>query len=141
MLQRIWIAACDAPGCEVETTAGRYLDGLTDWRRIASTAHLTPDQRTAVGSLSRFELQLCPEHAEAFGEHLPQTYGTQRPEDRAKIRVGCACRGHIGTVAEGYHLANTPGPTLRTERLWWEHLPVELQAYAEHRAAREAATS
>lgn len=141
MLQRIWVAACDAPGCEAKETVGRYLDALKDWRRIASTAHLSADQRTTVGSLSRFELQLCPEHTDVFGDHLPQTHGEQRQYDRPKIRVGCACGGHIGTVAEGYHLANTPGPTLRTERLWWEHLPIDLQAYAEHRRTREQATS
>lgn len=141
MLQRIWFATCDAPGCEVEKTAGRYIDGLKDWRRIASTEHLPADGRTAVSTLGRFELQLCPDHAEFFGEHLPTTRGEQGTYDRAKVKVGCACGAPLGIVVSGYHLASTPGPTLRSERLWWEHLPADLQAYAEHRATREQATS
>jgi hypothetical protein len=141
MIERIWRVTCDAPDCNSQETPGAYLDALTGWQRLVSTDHIPADARTRSLLVGQFELHFCPEHVGYLGVHEPRTMAAQAPGRPAKVRIWCACNMRHVVDEGGWHRADSPGPALHTERLWWEHLPEELQAYATWRAGREAATA
>lgn len=139
---------CDSPHC----TAAILVEDLKDipegWRTIKSTDHipLPPvglpwerNRRSNKLSYSEqcrgaFTLHLCPQHLDAFDAHLPRTDGIHtRPGQDGKAYVSCSCGMKYLLCGTGWRVAGADmsGPAAHTERAWWQHLPAELQWYAE----------
>jgi hypothetical protein len=121
-------ATCDHPNCAATGEVLLAAAVPAGWRFLSSTGHLTKAIRYSVDDPSRgvFTLQFCPAHVDYLDAHLPQTIGL----DEGGVEVTCSCGGLDGR-AQGYtQIAPRPvGPDLDTERVWWSHLPVQLQAY------------
>lgn len=145
--QAVYRLLCDAPHC----LAAELVEDLTQvpngWRKLKSTDHISvPPPRPYTGGRRRprgltyseqcrglFILHLCPQHVDVFDAHLPRTDGIYtRPGATTQARVSCSCGLNFGSCSTSLRLASADmsGPDAYTEKLWWNHLPVELQWYA-----------
>lgn len=149
--QTLYRFRCDAPHCN-ETAIGENLSDLpSGWRRLGSTEHIedTPApvrRRANVPShiercIGEFWLHLCESHRGAFDEHMPRTDGHRRVRGRdATLNVYCSCGARLGWTTAVHILAGGGnGPSRSGERLWWSHLPADLQWYAQRDATNELA--
>jgi len=130
-------ATCDHPNCVVTEEVLLAAAVPAGWRFLSSTGHLTKAIRYSVDDPSRgmFAFQLCPAHVDFFAAHLPQTIGL----DEGGVEVTCSCGDLDGRAEGSTRIAPRPvGPALDTERVWWLHLPVQLQAYLVPEAAGAA---
>lgn len=142
---------CDAPHCTTAVLVEDLKDVPDGWRTIKSTDHIPvpPPQpawerrkpRTLTYSeqcRGAFTLHLCPQHPDAFDAHLPRTNGVYtRPGRDGQASVSCSCGLNLGLRGTGWRIAaaDMSGPSAYTEKAWWQHLPTELQWYAERGAA------
>jgi hypothetical protein len=145
--QTIYRVLCDAPLCTVATIA-ETLSKLPDdgWRLIRSNEHIDvaayeASPRPRSNRLSRsavlfgsFTLTLCPEHPDAFDGHLPQTTGgTSTRSGSTAVFVGCSCGQRLPWTTASSIVGQVP--SYSPERVWWQHLPAELQWYADREPA------
>lgn len=145
----IWRVACDAPACPTAGIIEKITAVPDGWRRISSDDHLADWQprqrlrsatgRSHIDQRSRwdihaavFSLHLCPEHPDVFDGHLPRTEGAPMGarERERRVQVGCSCGNLLTTTKDIRWVSVDPMPNGQVERVWWRHLPVELQEYA-----------
>jgi hypothetical protein len=142
---------CDAPHCPTAALGESLKDVPSGWRVIKSTDHIPvppPQPAYARGRRSNklsyteqcrgaFTLHLCPEHPNAFDQHLPRTDGVYtRPGRDGQAYVSCSCGMQYVLSGTGFRIASADmsGPAAYTEKAWWCHLPSELQWYAQRNA-------
>lgn len=145
--QAIYRLHCDSPACTATAVVEEIRDSPDGWTRLSSTTHLAswkPGRkipgtrridRSTLGDLmcGSFSLHLCPDHPDAFADHLPQTEGDiLRPrESYRRIVVRCSCDWR--TTTNDLIIVGDPtkdGPRRQPEQAWWRHLPDELKGYA-----------
>ncbi|MEE1838099.1 hypothetical protein [Streptomyces sp. SP17KL33] len=139
---------CDGSHCPTTAFADMITATPEGWRTLTSTDHIPvppprpPWERNRRSNhlsysercRGRFRLHLCPEHHGAFDTHHPITEGLYtRPGRDGLAAVSCSCGANFGRTDTGFRLAadDMTGPARYTEKLWWRHLPAELQEYAE----------
>lgn len=143
-VQSVYRFQCDAPRCDQAELRDGAIILPTGWRRLDSTDHIEPyrsspyparQRRTGTLTYSDrciglFALHLCPDHHDSFDAHPPRTDG--RPGGRgrdATVTVSCGCGETFGSTYAATSIGHTDGPAHSPHRLWWRHLPAELQSY------------
>lgn len=111
---------CDAPGCPAATMPSLEVTLPADWTEVESAPPRT---------LGRFALHLCPAHADWLAGHQPGTVAGPLDGGVPRVRVTCSC-GALDRVVLGYVAPGGPEPRYVPERVWWEHLPLELRGRA-----------
>lgn len=152
--QTVYRLLCDAPRC----TAMELIESLAQipggWRKLKSTDHIPiPSRQPAYGRRKSrtltyseqcrgaFTLHLCPQHPGAFDGHLPRTDGMHtRPGKTTQANVSCSCGLSFGLCITSFRVASADmsGPDAYTEKLWWRHLPTELQWYSDRETGQVA---
>lgn len=136
-----YVAACNAPGCPTLAVLADLRAVAPGWLRMRSNDHFQPDPRESVyaatnrrnniltyseRSYGSFEIDLCPQHPDAFAGHVPTTDGRPGSRGRSSIAtVGCSCG-----YSYGYVLASS------AEEVWRGHLPLPLREYGDRPAER-----
>jgi hypothetical protein len=140
-----YVVACNAPECPALAVLADPLSLAPGWGRLRSNDHFKPDPRESVyaatnrrnniltyseRSRGSFQMDMCPEHLDVFGEHVPTTDGRPGARGRSSLAtVGCSCGFSYGFVEAS-----------NAESAWRRHLPAALREYGDRpRPTLEAA--